>query len=76
MPLRGRRKSPTRDNLVSEREESRSREAGSRSASRQRGRAAGMKLLTGAVGVGGDDDDGDDVAGWKEFRKGEFQDGF
>lgn len=76
VPLRGRRKSPTRDNLVSEREESRSREAGSRSASRQRGRAAGMKLLTGAVGVGGDDDDGDDAAGWKEFRKGEFQDGF
>lgn len=70
---RGRRQSPTRGTgLATANEE--------RSASRSRGRAAGIKKLRGgATGSDDDEDDGpgggkeDDEAGWKEFRKGQSQ---
>lgn len=49
--------------------------AGDRSASRGRGRNKGMKALTGALGIGPggtlEDEMGEDMHNWKEFRKGE-----
>ena len=43
-----------------------------RSPSRNRGRNKGMKVLTGALGVGDShqEDDGESVHNWKEFKKG------
>lgn len=65
---RGRRQSPTRggSELATTEE---------RSASRTRGRAAGMKKLRGGAAGSDDEEEGgkdDEEAGWKEFRKGSF----
>ncbi|KAJ9097265.1 hypothetical protein QFC21_004934 [Naganishia friedmannii] len=47
-----------------------SRTRDERSESRSRGRHIGLKVLTGALK--GDDDDGEGVHNWKEFRKGTY----
>ena len=49
------------------------RRDGERSPSRNRGRHKGMKVLTGALGVGDShaDEDGEHLHNWKEFKKGE-----
>ena len=47
-----------------------------RSPSRSRGRNSGMKVLTGALGLGESNEeekDDDDMHNWKEFRKGVYQ---
>lgn len=44
-----------------------------RSPSRGRGRNKGMKVLTGALGLGDGEDDKEDVHNWKEFKKGELE---